>query len=374
MKSNFFRTVTVIVVLWSWLFGSSALAASPSPALVKAKKEAEAKGFIFETSRDEIVAKAKKEGKLRVTASIEPSTARATTAALRKKYPFMDIDVQESKGTEGVQRLLLEIKSGAAKEWDVIHVLADFYGEYTPYLWKVDLLGMAKHGALQIPPAMIDARNGNVLAVSTQMQVTAYNAGLVPADLLPKTWEDLLRPEFKGRKFAVDIRPKDIAGLVPAWGLEKTLNFARKIAAQQPIWVRGSLRTLVPVMTGEIPMIMGPNIASVREIQKKDRTGVLQYVILEPVPVRLGHLQAILATSQHPHAALLWLEWLASPEAQRLNDEHEPFSSSAHVPGGMVEQALRGKKLSVVGWEQQQDIEQWTKKIVEAYGFPRAEK
>jgi hypothetical protein len=42
---------------------SFAFAASPNPAVVKAKQDAEAKGYIFSTARDEIVAMAKKEGK-----------------------------------------------------------------------------------------------------------------------------------------------------------------------------------------------------------------------------------------------------------------------------------------------------------------------
>ena len=41
------------------------------------------------------------------------------------------------------------------------------------------------------------------------------------------------------------------------------------------------------------------------------RTSAPHYVVPEPVPVRFGNLQAIAATTEHPHAALLWLEWLA---------------------------------------------------------------
>ena len=75
--------------------------------------------------------------------------------------------------------------------------------------------------------------------VLSSFQVTAYNKNLIPANQVPKTWEDMLKPEFKGKKFAVDIRSQELAALVPVWGLEKVLDFARKIAAQQPIWVRG---------------------------------------------------------------------------------------------------------------------------------------
>lgn len=365
-----FKFLTLALIINLLLAGEVFTATVSTP--FKEKREIDSKGYAFVGTRDEIVARAKKEGKLRVIASMEPANIRATIAAFTKKYPFIDVYVQETRGTEGAQRLVLEIQTGAAKEWDAVVVYPDFRSGYTGHIWNVDLLGMAEHGVIKIPSLMIDQKYRNVFSAHTHFQPTAYNSKVVAPHLVPKNWEDLLRPELKGRKFSVDIRPKDLAALVPAWGLEKTLDFARKIAAQQPIWVRGS-RALSYLTTGEIPIVVGPNFSTVKRAQVKDRAGVLQYVILEPVPVRFGNAQAILATSQNRHAALLWLEWLASPEAQNIVDEQEPFASSVHVPGGMVERELRGKKLSMVDWENYHDVERSEAKIVEAYGFPKAE-
>jgi len=368
MKMHFFKSLGLAFFMAIWVV-DEAFAAAASPDLLKAKQEAEAKGYTFITNHDEIVAKAKKEGKVRFVASMDPDNIKANTAAFRKKYPFIDIDGEETSGPDSAQRLLLEVQSGRAKEWDITWISPQFYTELTPYLWKVDLLGMATHGVLQIPPPMIDAKYGNVVAFDTNFQVTAYNAKLLPANLVPKTWEDLLRPELKGRKFAIDIQPKDVAALVPAWGLEKTLDFARKLAAQQPVWMRGGSRALASIIAGEIPMTVGPNFGTVKRAQRKDRTGVLQYVLPEPVPVRSSNAQAILSTSQHPHTALLWLEWLASPEAQKIADETD-FISSLHVRGSVVERVLRGRKLSFA--EDFHLREQWEGMVVEAYGFPKA--
>jgi ABC-type Fe3+ transport system substrate-binding protein len=354
------------------VFEANATAATPSPNLLKTKQEAEAKGYAFITDHDEIVAKAKKEGQVRVVASMDSSNIKAQIAEFKKRYPFIDIHVHESQGTEAAKRLLLEIQSGTAKEWDVILVASDFRSEYIPYIWKGDILGMATHGVLRIPPLMVDRKNKNVVAVHTHFQVTVYNPALVPANVIPKTWEDILRPELKGNKFAVDIRPQEVAGLVPAWGLEKTLDFARKIAQQQPLWVRGASRTMTAMQLGEVPMMIGPNFGSFKGMQRKDPAGVLRYVVLEPVPVRFGNEQAILATSQHPNAGLLWLEWMATPEARKINDEHE-YNSSVYLRGSLAEQELKGKKLSVVDWEHQHNMEKWQAQVFEAYGFPKAE-
>ena len=87
---------------------------------------------------------------------------------------------------------------------------------------------------------MIDPKNRNIVAPYTRLICSAYNKNLVSPEQLPKSWEDFLKPGFKGRKFAFDIGPRPIACLVPAWGLEKTLDFARKLAAQEPIGFVGS--------------------------------------------------------------------------------------------------------------------------------------
>ena len=346
--------------------------AKPSPTI--AKQTAGAKGYVFYSDHDEIVEKAKKEGKLRILVNMDPATLKAAGKAFNQKYPFINLHAQEITGTDMAQRNVLEIKSGQARDWDVIYPSRDLYSEYLPYLWKVDLLGMAERGVLQIPAPMIDPKNRNIVAPYTRLIVSAYNKNLVTPEQLPKSWEDFLKPGLKGRKFAVDIGPRAIACLVPAWGLEKTLDFARKLAAQEPIWVRGVSRTLPLIIGGDVPMMTGTLFHSVKRAEIKDRTGILQHLILEPVPVYLTSEQAVLATSQNPHAALLWLEWMASAESQKIADDQEPMGSSHLFRGGGVEQELRGKKLSWVNWDQHPNMESWMVKVFEAYGFPKAQR
>jgi iron(III) transport system substrate-binding protein len=365
--------LTLIILAAWWLPAVGLFAADAGPALLKAKKDADARGYTFITSHNEIVNKAKQEGRLRVLAEMEPPTIKAALKAFTAKYPFINLHIEEITGTDAARRNILEIKSGMAKEWDVLHLSTDFYNEYLPYLWKMDVLGMAQQGILQIPAPMIDPKHRNVVGYYSRFQVTAYNKNLVAADRVPKLWEDLLKPEYKGKKFAADIRPTEVAALVPAWGVERTVDFARKIAAQEPMWVRGGSRTVTAIAAGEVPMMIGPNFHTTKRAIGKDKLGNLQYVALEPVPVRLALEEAIQAGAKNPHAALLFLEWMASPESQKIADENEPASSSLHVRGGIVEQELRGKKLSTVSWDDHQQMDQWQAKVVEAYGFPQAE-
>src|SRR5262245_61525018 len=144
-------------------------AAAPSASLQKAKQEAEAKGYIFITSHQEIVERAKKEGKLRVFSSQEPPAIKAMAAAFKQKYPFIDVRAEELIGLENYQRMLLEMKAGMAKTWDVNYLAFDFYGEFLPHQKKFDLLGMAERGVLQIQPKLVDPVNRHVVAVQSNI-------------------------------------------------------------------------------------------------------------------------------------------------------------------------------------------------------------
>ncbi len=308
--------------------------ATTSPALLKAKKDAEAKGYLFETSHDEILAKATKEAKLRVVSTLEPAVIKSMKDAFKKKYPFVaELRVDEIGSIDENQRFLLEVKAGAAKGWDVNRLFTDIYEEYLPYQKKFDILGMSQQKVLIIPPALVDPRTRNVVITSTNVNIIAYNKKLIAPEKVPDNWEDFLKPEFKGKKFIMDVRPLPLAILVPAWGLEKTLDYARKLAAQDPIWGRGHSRIIASVTSGEYPLFLGTNLGAVKRAQEKDPLGV---------PCQQDHragpdssprrLYGILSTADYPYTGLLWLEFHASPEGQKIMDADWPLGASVFSP------------------------------------------
>jgi ABC-type Fe3+ transport system substrate-binding protein len=371
MKGNRLGIVLLCATFGIWQYAS---AATINPPLAKTKAEAESRGYVFLTSHDSIVWEAKKEGKLRVVSGLSPESIKTMIGAFRKKYPFIDVSALETTGSHEHQRILLELKAGTNKEWDAISMANDFYNEYGPYRKKFDILGMAQNGVLQIQPNMIDPKSRDAVSVTDMIQIgVTYNKNIIVSEKTPQTWEDFLKPEFKGKKIMVDIRPTEIAALVPAWGLEKTLAFARKLVAQDPVWVRGGTRAIASLLTGEYPMAIGQNYRSVRRAQLKDRTGTIAYKMFEPVPVRPSESLGIIATTSRPHAALLWLEFQASPEGQKIMDQFEPFGGSVHAPGSIQGQEIKGKKLSVVDWDHYTKLSDYQDKIVAAYGFPKAE-
>ncbi len=259
--------------LAQWLFVSTGQAASAASVIQKAKQESESKGFIFEASRDEIINKAKKEGALRALLGFDTPAIKALREGFRKKYPFINPQFEEHGNPDQSQRYLLELKSGRVSDWDIANVLNEAQHEYVPYLEKFDTRAMAEQGVLQIPPRMINPESRNVIALSSTVDAVAYNKRLLPPELIPKSWEDFLRPEHSGRKFLADIRPNSIAGLVPAMGLEWVEAYARKLAAQQPVWVRGHTRYLNAMAVGEYRLFFGVYYHGVMRQKKRGSAG-----------------------------------------------------------------------------------------------------
>jgi hypothetical protein len=353
---------------------SGALAAAVDPALLKAKQQAESAGYVFLTRHDEIVAGAKKEARLRLLGSLGADTYKALVAAFKKHYPFIVLHTEEIKSTDAHQPFILELKAGRATEWDVLDLAPDFYAEYLPFVRKFDILGMAEQKVLNIPAAMIDPKNRNIVSTASAIQAIAYNKKLLSEDKLPKSWEDFLGPEFKGKKFLVDLRPQGFAALAAGLGEKWALEYAAKIAAQEPVWVRGQSRSFAGMAAGENALFLLANYHSCMRASRKDASGSLQCKVVEPVPVRLDEFGAVSTVSSHPYSGLLWLEFLSSPEGQSIIDKYETFNTSIYSSETALAKVVRGKKLSVNNWDTLQNTTRWEEMVFKAFGFPKAEK
>jgi ABC-type Fe3+ transport system substrate-binding protein len=232
---------------------------------------------------------------------------------------------------------------------------------------------MAQQGILAIPIKMIDPKNRNIMASASAIQAVAYNKTLIPAGKVPNNWEDFLKPEFKGRKFMMDIRPHGFGSMAAGLGIEWVQNYARKLKEQDPVWVRGYSRTLTAIAAGEYALHQQANYHSCVQIAEKDPTKSIVCKVVEPIPVRLAEEEGIPQNAPRPHAALLWLEFQASPAGQKIIDKSEPLKSSIYAAGSELEKITRGKKLLVGDWSVYENIDRWVDMTVEAFGFPKAE-
>ena len=237
---------------------------------------------------------------------------------------------------------------------------------------KLDILGMAEQGVLKINPKMVDPDNRTVVAVASGLCAIAYNKERITPDRVPNRLEDVLKPEFKGKKLVVDVRPHCMAALMVAQGEEWVLNYARKLKEQDPVWVRGNTRALTAISVGEYAMHQLTNYHSCVRATWKDKGKSLVCKVIEPVSVRIQEPAFVLKNAANPYAALLFIEHQASPEGQKILDEIEPLKSNflARVKSAKFSKA---KKFRSTTFTPIIRLGNWMKMVVQAYGFPKAE-
>ena len=338
----------------------------------KAMQEAQARGLKFVASHDELVAKANQEGSVKALTSLAPETIKAVKEQWAKAYPNTKLDLVELSGTDAQQRFLLELKSGAAADWDLLSVSQDDFPEYVDHIDNFDVMGMAEQKVLAFDPKMVYPRDRNMVVTGSIATVVAYNKNQVSADKLPKTWEDLLKPEWRGRQMLAEIRTNNIAALAPALGEEWVKDYGKKLAAQDPIWARGNTRALTAMNAGEYALHSATYYHSAQDIIRKGAGGLETHVV-EPVPVHMSLAYGVQKNAKHPHAALLLMEYLAGSEGQKLLDEVEYLKGSVFDPNSKLSKLIAGKRASIVDWEWWPKMAKIQETVSEAYGLPKAE-
>jgi iron(III) transport system substrate-binding protein len=98
-----------------------------------------------------------------------------------------------------------------------------------------------------------------------------------------------------------------------SWGREKAVAYLAKLAKQDLSYRRGGTLTTQVVTSGEYPVgiaINGETSAAIRE-----KGAPLGFKVLAPTIVKPEGL-FLAKNAPHPHAALLFVEWVLSDEAQ----------------------------------------------------------
>jgi len=171
--------------------------------------------------------------------------------------------------------------------------------------------------------------------------IQEYNTKAVRKDELPKTYDDLRDPRWKGR-LGIEAGNDDWFGkLLTVMGEPNGLELFRAIIATNGISVRKGHSLLGNlVLSGEVPLAITMH-SNVAELAKKQGKPV-DWVALEPVVARANSL-GVMRKAPHPRAAQLFYEFLISDEGQRL------FASREYVPASRnVASPLKGVKLHVI--------------------------
>lgn len=264
---------------------------------------------------------AKKEGQLtwyisQQTVQVADQLAHTFT----KLYPGVTVNVVRMTAQVAFQRLNQDIRADSA-ECDVFSTTD--IGQYIYLESKGLLLKYVPENEAKVSDAYkgLDP-NGYYFVTSAGLITISYNTKKLKKDQVPQSWTELLDPKWKNQ---VALGSPEFSGYVGTWVVEMRKlygwDYFTKLAKNNPQVGRSINDTVTMLNAGEraigvsaeAPLLTSAAKGNpVAEVYPKD--GAL--LMLAP--------SAIMKTSKHPNAAKLFMEYLLSPEASKI--EVESFS------------------------------------------------
>ena len=274
---------------------------------------------------------AKKEGVVSIYTSMPLDDMAALTSAFEAKYG-VKAKVWRSGSEKILQRGLLEAK---ANRFEV-----DVFETNSPEMEvlsreKVLIAGNSPYLNELIPQAIPSHKEW--IATRLNIFTCAYNTKLVKKEELPKTYQDLLDPKWKG-KLSVEADDSDwLAETVMKMGEEKGLALFREIARKNAVSVRKG-HTLLSnlVASGEVPMAL--TVYNYKIEQMKNSGAPVDWFALDPTIAR-PNANGVARNAPHPHAALLFQDFELT-EGQVILGKRDFIPTSTKVPSTLNKMPL----------------------------------
>ncbi|MDB5992253.1 MAG: fbpA 2 [Herbaspirillum sp.] len=270
---------------------------------------------------------AKKEGGLTLYTSQQLSDTNPIIEAFEKKYG-LKVTVWRASPDAVVPRVLNEARSkhyafdvveteGQALE--ALHREQQLQAVHTPFLKTLIPQSLRPHGEW--------------VGTRLLMFSLAYNTNLIKKEDLPKTWDDLANPKWKGK---LGIEAKDdewFYSLMLQLGPDKGLPLFRQIVATNGLSVRRGHSLLTNlVASGEVPMAL--TVYNSRVQQLKDKGAPIDWFVLKPTIAQLNGA-GVARNAPHPYAALLYFDFLLN-EGQAILAKQEAISVSKSFPSPLA--------------------------------------
>ena len=208
-----------------------------------------------------------------------------------------------------MKRVLLEARSGKY-DWDVLSGGGEMF---TPIAEKGLFAQYRSPETRMIDEDLVD-KQSYWTAYTVGTFVLGFNKRLVRQQDVPKTYEGLLEPKWKGQKIAIDTSAGILHALMPAWGREKALSYFRQLAAQNPVVKESTSIIAQLLIAGEMPLAI--SLAHLYELNIR-KGAPIDWLALEPAVVRVIPMM-LGAKSRHPNGAKLFYDFLVGKEGQEI--------------------------------------------------------
>ena len=259
-------------------------------------------------SNAKLIEGAKKEGQLVYYTTMTLDQSKHTVDQFEKRYPFLKVTLFRTGGGPLLNKILTEARGGRY-DWDVVVGR----GEMVIPLTERKLLASYRSPESKMIDAQLVDNEGYWTAYYVNSYVLGWNTKQVKREDVPKTYEALLNPKWKGGQISFDTEAYGmVEGLKRAWGKEKAVAYFKKLAALDPVLKRGNTERVQLLVAGEYPLIIAYN----QTIQRMTSRGApVDWIPLEPAVTQVNPVM-IAAKAPHPNAARLFYDYILSKEGQ----------------------------------------------------------
>jgi iron(III) transport system substrate-binding protein len=264
-----------------------------------------------------LVERAKQEGRVVLYTSLAPTESKPLADAFEKKYG-VKVELWRALSDKVVQRVVTE---GQARRHAVDVVETN--GPEMEMLAREKLLAEFHSPHLaDLPPAAIPAHR-TWFPDRLNFFVVGYNTAKVQRSEIPATYEGFADPKWKGRIGLEATDAEWMATLIKTWGEAKGMEFFRKLSAMKPDMRKGHVLLAELIAAGEVPV--GLTMYNSNIVSLKRKGAPIDFVPVQPVAARPQGI-GVARNAPHPNAALLFADFVLSPEGQRL------FEALGRVP------------------------------------------
>jgi iron(III) transport system substrate-binding protein len=266
-----------------------------------------------------LIAEAKKDRKVVIYGSMEQDIFEGVRQSFEKKAGI-PVEYWRASGAGVLERVITERRAGKA----VFDVVLNNAGPMEIMLADGAFVSYQSPLAKNFPPELVHPQLGP--SYRTGVVGIVYNKSIIAPDKAPKTLEDLLKPEYKGKLAFPDPTRGAVALMWPAslyklMGRDRADDYLRRLGATKPIMVEGVLNAAERVTTGETPLA----ISYLKYVATFGQKGApLDYVRMDKM---LGHNHAIALSSKasRPNAGKVFIDHFLGDDSLRIIAKHGEF-------------------------------------------------
>ena len=255
-----------------------------------------------------LVEGARKEGEMIWYTNSGIENANRYIQAFKKVYPFINAQVWRSKTRQVVQRVVAEARAGRHLV-DVVKPSTDLM----PALLDAKVLGRYESPARNVYSA--HSKGEFYSNMNYAFRIFSYNPRKVARKDVPKTWDELLQPRWKGEILFDESSLEEVVSLIAAWGKQKATEYFTRLSQQQLLIRVGRDTITQMMMAGEAPLAVttyGYNSESL-----KAQNAPIDWVAQDLIPALMYPL-TMARNAPHPYSAALFYDFLLSEQGQQL--------------------------------------------------------